>query len=129
MGIVNSLRYCFQMFLGHFNYIELRDVAPVSALIFFFSFQIIFKFFVINMGLAVIDKNFQKEDAERHKAEEIFKEYWKRANKQKDGKLGFYGRLKIWLRLSSAPVSPRAACNMKADAAKNIDIHDALSPQ
>merc|ERR1711953_1459433 len=70
-GIANSVRYCFQMFLGHFNYMELKQISSYDAMFFFFSFQIIFKFFVINVLLAIVDKNFRAEDAVRHKAEEL----------------------------------------------------------
>eukprot|EP00929_Paragymnodinium_shiwhaense_P022537 TRINITY_DN14372_c0_g2_i3.p1 TRINITY_DN14372_c0_g2~~TRINITY_DN14372_c0_g2_i3.p1 ORF type:complete len:997 (+),score=200.55 TRINITY_DN14372_c0_g2_i3:258-3248(+) len=67
-----GLAYCFNMFLGHFNYDELLAVAPVTAMFFFFSFMLTFRLLLVNIFLAIIDKNFQDEDAEYRKCEKEF---------------------------------------------------------
>jgi len=73
-SITNALRYCFEMFMGNFDYTELRAVAPVAAIFFFFSFQVIFKFMLFNMFLAILDKNMREEDDDMLAAESKLKE-------------------------------------------------------
>jgi hypothetical protein len=63
-----AYRYVFEMFLGHFDYAKLSALQPIFANVYFFSYMIIFKFFIINMFLAIVCKNFAEEENRRERA-------------------------------------------------------------
>ena len=53
--IPNAILSCFEMALGYFNYEDLSNVTPVMAAIFFFPFNILFIFILINIFIAIIN--------------------------------------------------------------------------
>eukprot|EP00928_Gymnodinium_smaydae_P013296 TRINITY_DN14863_c0_g1_i2.p1 TRINITY_DN14863_c0_g1~~TRINITY_DN14863_c0_g1_i2.p1 ORF type:complete len:690 (-),score=182.97 TRINITY_DN14863_c0_g1_i2:15-2084(-) len=81
-------RYCYEMFLGHFNYNELKVVAPMSTPVFFFSYMIMFRFMFLNMFLAIINKQFLVMERARAREEEALKTERKLALQQ-EPKRGF----------------------------------------
>jgi hypothetical protein len=89
----SAFRYAFEMFLGHFDYGALQSKFPIIGNIFFFSYMILFKFFVINMFLAIICKNFNEEENYREKAVKKARADRNPSNTQApEQKIGFFAR-------------------------------------
>jgi len=61
-SIAKALRGCFEMVLGTFDYHAMRTVDALAAPLYFFTYMFMFKFILMNMFLAIIDKNFQDEE-------------------------------------------------------------------
>jgi hypothetical protein len=60
--LTQSLLSCFEMFLGTFSYNTLRqDVTLSHYMVFSFSYLFIFRYMLINMFFAIVDKRFQEE--------------------------------------------------------------------
>mmetsp|Transcript_73381 Transcript_73381/g.215190 ORF Transcript_73381/g.215190 Transcript_73381/m.215190 type:complete len:1538 (+) Transcript_73381:116-4729(+) len=60
-SIGTSLVACFEMFLGTFRYRELRDSDPLAYFFFSITYIILFKYMIINMFFAIVDKHYHRE--------------------------------------------------------------------
>merc|ERR1719188_1372351 len=77
--LAQSVVTCFQMFLGTFNYSQLKESDDLLAYVFFsYSYMLLFRYMLINMFFAIIDKSLRAEDADRLQAEQEVKEERKR---------------------------------------------------
>jgi len=56
---------CLRMFLGTFNYAKMRRVQGLSYVFFSYTFMVLFRFIMVNMFFAIIDKHFRREDKRR----------------------------------------------------------------
>mmetsp|Transcript_115462 Transcript_115462/g.258087 ORF Transcript_115462/g.258087 Transcript_115462/m.258087 type:complete len:1550 (-) Transcript_115462:85-4734(-) len=75
----NSIVTCFQMFLGTFNYSQLKESDDIMAYVFFsYTYMMFFRYMLINMFFAIIDKSLRAEDADRVLAEKEVREERKR---------------------------------------------------
>jgi len=101
----DGYRYVFDMFLGHFDYTKISQLEPLVGAVFFFSYMIIFKFFVINMFLAIVCMNFEAE--EKRRAEAV-KKLALNSNKEPQSQqpTNFVSRLLGKVFGSSTPMSP-----------------------
>uniref|UniRef100_A0A7S0FX01 Polycystin cation channel PKD1/PKD2 domain-containing protein n=1 Tax=Pyrodinium bahamense TaxID=73915 RepID=A0A7S0FX01_9DINO len=66
----DSVIACFEMFLGTFDYAQLRQSDTFKYMFFTSTYMILFRFMLINMFFAIIDKSFQEEDKERESMEQ-----------------------------------------------------------
>jgi hypothetical protein len=83
------------MFLGTFNYEELTKAAPMTALIYFYSYMVLFRYLIVNMFLAILDKHFTQEDAEREKRMKVQEAQRKERDLDKKVKEKWSSRLQI----------------------------------
>merc|ERR1740123_593223 len=70
--LANSVLACFEMFLGTFDYRSLREADKLNYVIYSVSYVIIFRYLLINMFFAIVDKAFVKEEGllEKRNAEQ-----------------------------------------------------------
>jgi hypothetical protein len=61
----SSLRACFEIFLGKFDGMAMAAVSLPVMILYVLTFWFFFKLIVINMFLAIIDKNYKEEDKDR----------------------------------------------------------------
>eukprot|EP00927_Polykrikos_kofoidii_P006069 TRINITY_DN12452_c0_g1_i10.p1 TRINITY_DN12452_c0_g1~~TRINITY_DN12452_c0_g1_i10.p1 ORF type:complete len:1511 (-),score=249.85 TRINITY_DN12452_c0_g1_i10:110-4642(-) len=59
-SVTFSALTCFDIFAGNADYYAMKRVAPTTAVVFVVLFTIVFKMFMINMFLAIIDFNFRR---------------------------------------------------------------------
>lgn len=64
-ALTQSIIACFEMFLGTFDYSKMRSNNIIYyALPYLYSYMILFKYMMINMFFAILDKNFREEHLE-----------------------------------------------------------------
>lgn len=124
-----AIPFNFAMFLGRFDYVQLREADSVMSGIYFFSYMIICRYFLINMFLAIIDKNFREEEEERSKAAQERKQWAEEArrNPTKDspdvrapGLVGFLRSMVTPRRETERPSSPMGTLVSADDAPRNV---------
>jgi hypothetical protein len=70
----SSLRACFEIFLGKFNSTAMAEASLWIMIIYVLTYWFVFKLIVVNMFLAIIDKNYKELDADRIKQAEAKRE-------------------------------------------------------
>jgi len=61
-SIAEGVLTCVRMFLGTFNYAKMRRVEGLSYVLFSYSFMVLFRYVMVNMFFAIVDKHFRGED-------------------------------------------------------------------
>lgn len=67
----NALRACFEIFLGTFDSQSMANFSLVIMIIYVLTFWFVFKLIVVNMFLAIIDKNYNFIDEKRVREDKL----------------------------------------------------------
>jgi len=117
--IPNSVLACFEMFLGTFDYRSLRESELTYYVIYSVTYVIMFRYMLINMFFAIVDKAFRKEERESERRRDAAAKAEKKRNQdpgeetqaQSIGLVGYVGQMVqgLFKRSQSSvdePVSP-----------------------